>query len=490
MTMRDERINVEAVEQIESQRREDVVAEREQLIQQRGDAVNELVNSRYISLAIIAFVVGIVVENSAVLALSAFLFTSSIIAWLWSRSSLVGISYERKFHHTHVFPNEITSVEIVVENRKWLPTVWLSITDTWPYGFGPIDEYTLNEIVGNTAEGELANAYSLQWYERVRRRFDLLGRARGIYDLGPAVLSSGDPFSLFERMVAIGRTKRDYLVVYPELLPLEELGFPLKDPLGDLRVKRPLFEDTSRIIGVRDHQPHDSFRDIHWKATARVGQLQSKVYEPTRGINVVLAVNVASFELFWRGVWPEMLEYTLSITASLAQWTAEEGHTFGLICNGAYAHADQSIQVLPSRRPSQLKRVLEALAGTKFFVTKEFGRYVLDESPRLPVGAIIVMITPYVSDMIATSSVRLKAHGRQVVWTVLGNKAPEQISGIPMHHVPIPLKEPDWESVGGELTTTATYTNTEAAEFERRLSARERFLQQRDALEAKLESDQ
>ncbi len=479
--LRDERVQVEAAEEIEKQRRKDIEQDQQALVQTRGDSVNALVNSRYISLAVIAFVIGIVLENSLLIGLSAFLLSIAIIAWLWSRNSLVGISYQRRFLHTHVFPNEKSLVEIIVENRKWLPVVWLKIEDTWPYDFAPIDQNDLAEIAGNQEAGLLTNAYSLRWYERVRRRYELQGNTRGIYDIGPVYINSGDPFSWFERMAVIERTKRDYLVVYPTLIPLEELGFPLKDPLGDKRVRRPLFEDVSRVIGIRDHQPQDSFRDIHWKATARTGKLQSKVYEPTRGINVILAVNVASFELYWRGVWPEMLEYTLSVAASLAQWTAEEKYSFGLICNGAYAHVDQSIRVLPSRRPSQLKRVLEALAGVKFFVTQEFGRYVLDESPRIPIGAVIVMITPYISDMIKSASIRLKTYGREVVWVVLGSKRPEEVYGITLHHIPIPIEEPDWKAVGDELMVN--YGETESEEIAQRLEARLRFLQSLNSVE-------
>lgn len=471
--MAQERVEVEAIRNIEEQRREDVSEQQAALIQKRGDTGRAFLNSRFISLAVIAFIIGIVAENPFLIALSGFLLTVAFMAWQWSRNSLVGVRYQRRFHHTHVFPNETTDVEIMIENRKWLPATWLTVEDTWPLAFAPTDEHIILENMGNQFEGLLSNAYTLRWYERIRRNFELQGRSRGIYDVGPAALSSGDPWGLFERLLLTSRSRRDYLVVYPEFLPLEALGFPLRDPLGDNRVRRRLFEDPSRVIGIRNYQPQDSFRDIHWKATARTGQMQSKVYEPTRGVNVVLAVNIASFEEFWRGVWPEMLEYTLSVAASLANWAAEKDHSFGLIANGAYARADQSIRILPSRRPSQLKHVLEALAGIKYFVTKEFGRHILDESPRLPIGATVVLVTPFISDMIAQSSVRLKAHGRQMVWVVLGPKAPAAIPGIPLHHLPIPE---------GAMTITdemQAFGNEETEEIARRRSARERFLQQR-----------
>ena len=472
--MQQERVQVDAALDIEEQRQDEQGDFQGALIQQRGDTINSLLNSRFVSLAVIAFVLGVAFNNSALIALSAFLTTTAFLAWLWSRNSLLGIRYERKFHHTHVFPGETTDVEIVVENRKWLPITWLNIEDIWPLGFAPSNENVLTELSGNQIEGSLDNAYSLRWYERVRRHYELKGRARGLYNIGPASITSGDPFSLFERLIITSRQRNDYLVVYPELLPIHDMGFPLHDPLGDKRVKRRLFEDPSRVIGIRDYQPQDTFRDIHWKATARMGELQSKIYEPTRGVNVVLALNIASFEQYWRGVWPEMLEYSISTTASVANWASEQHYSFGLICNGAYAKADQSIRVLPSRRPSQLKLVLEALAGVKYFVTKEFGRYVLDESARLPVGAIIVMVTPYLSDMMIASSMRLKRHGRQVVWLVVGQRPPQEVPGIPLYHMPIPLDEPNWDE--GDLSS---FDTEETREIERRLNAREQFLARR-----------
>lgn len=472
---------VESIEEIESQKREEEESLYAELIQRSGDTINALVNHRYVSLAVLAFVIGLITGNQTLIALTAFLLTVVVLAWLWSRNTLFGIFYQRRFHHTHAFPGEITEVEIVMENRKWLPVTWIQVEDNWPFAFSPTQEDVLAESNGDPNEGVLVNAYSLRWYERVRRRYELKAHRRGVYEIGPANILSGDPFSLFERLV-VTEERRHYLVVYPQLIPLEELGFPLHDPLGDRRVKRRLFEDPSRVIGIRDHQPRDTFRDIHWKATARAGQLQSKIYEPTRGINVVFAVNIASFEHFWRGVWPDMMEYTLSVAASLANWAAEQDYAFGLVCNGAYARADQPVRIPPGRRSNQLRMVLEALAGVKYFVTGEFGRYVLSESPKLPLGATIVMITPFISDMIATATQRLMNSGRQVVWVTLGKKKPDSIHNVPHHHVPIPKDEPDWTE--GELVGISK------EEQQRRLTARQRFLEQRAAQEQMLETVQ
>lgn len=441
-----------------------------------GDTVGALLNHRWVSLAVLAFLLSIAADNRALMAMTAFMLVTITIAWLWSRNTLINLAYRRKLHHTHAFPGETTEVEITIENKKWLPVTWLQVQDTWPTGFPPTRAEAMSESEGDPTTGYLTNAYALRWYERIRRRYELMAQKRGVYELGPVNMLSGDPFGLFERL-RTSKGREDYLIVYPEVRSLDQLGFPLHDPFGDRRVQRRLFEDPNRVIGVRDYQPQDTFRQIHWKATARTGQMQTKLYEPTRGASIVLAVNIASFETHWRGFWPDMTEYTLMVAASIAKWAVEQNYAVGLICNGALARSDQSFRIQPSRRNDQLSKILEALAGVNYFVTAEFGRYVLQESPRLPIGATMVMITPFISEMIATSSLRLRDSGRRVAWVNLGKKKPNELHGIRLYHLPIVFDEPDTSEDNLAMNTAMTLATplTTPDNYE---TPRQRFLRQ------------
>ena len=135
--------------------------------------------------------------------------------------------------------------------------------------------------------------FSLRWFERARRSYILLFRKRGIYAIGPARLDSGDLFGIFEQVKEVGPNQT--LTVFPTLLPFSEMGFPAEDPFGDRRSRRRLFEDPNRPMGVREYRPEDSFRRIHWPATARTGQLQVKVYQPTSGQVMMVCLNVSTF---------------------------------------------------------------------------------------------------------------------------------------------------------------------------------------------------
>ena len=420
-------------------------AEREersiQPVQGRGDTIHALLDHRWVSFAFITLIIAVVAQLPELMTLVAFIAVIVLVAWWWSQNSLRGLVYHRGLRYRRYFPDNEFQVEILVENRKLLPVSWFQVEDQWPMAVGLLREEDMPRTEDDPDVGYLINTYSLRWYERVRRRFDLVARQRGIYQLGPASLVSGDPFSLFDRKLTL-TDRNEIIMVYPHIRTLPELGLPLKDPFGDHRVQRRLFEDPHRTMGVRDYTPQDSFRHIHWKASAHAGQLQTRVYEPTRSLRTVLCLNTATFEQHWRGIWPAMLEYEMDVAASLANWGLSNGHSVGMAANGTLARSDQPFRIAPSRNPNQLRRILETLAAVSYFVTGSFERFLIDESPRIPWGATLVIITPFVNDAITGTIMRLRDSGRRVVLIVLGKQPPPQIPRVLTYHLPIQEEEP------------------------------------------------
>jgi uncharacterized protein (DUF58 family) len=213
-------------------------------------------NESWIALSIIIIIVGLLLQQPALLAVASLLLTVAGVSWVWNRYALHGVEYERTFSERRVFQGE--SVELVtrVTNRKLLPLSWLRVDDQVPADLNLLDGEVLPSVQPEL--GYLSELYALRWYERVNRRYRLKPHRRGFYAFGPVQLRSGDFFGLFERRQALLR--KDWLVVYPEVRPLYELGLPTKDPFGDSKAWQRIFEDPARTIGVREYQPEDSFR--------------------------------------------------------------------------------------------------------------------------------------------------------------------------------------------------------------------------------------
>ena len=392
-------------------------------------------NKSWIYLALILIPIALFFDIRAMLVISAFLLTIVPIAWWWNRHSLDGVAYQRSFGERRAFPGEVMDLTLAVSNQKILPLGWLVLQDQWSMAL-PLEEGRLFPTPSGQ-QGYFRSAFSIRWFERVNRHYQIRCSRRGFYPFGPARLRSGDIFGLFGQHRV--HNQLDWLIVYPQVLPLEALGFPQKEPFGETKASWRIFEDPSRAVGVRDYQPEDSFRHVHWKATARRQDLQIKVYEPTTSHNLGVFLNVATYAHHWQGVSPIILEKTIALAASIAHHAVDERYIVGLVANGSIPHSDQPIKVLPSRRPDQLARVLEALAAVTSFSTSSIESLLLAESPRLPWGATLVVVTAVVTDDLVSTLYRLHKVGRRLVLVSLEEESPPaflKLPGFVIHHLP------------------------------------------------------
>jgi len=394
----------------------------------------EQFSEAWLLLAIILTGIGLVMRRQGLLLVALALLSIVFVSWLWNRLALRGVDYRRVFSVRRAFCGETVEVALQVANRKLLPLSWLRLEDTFPTNL-PLEG---GEIVvsSGTNLGTLSTVFSLRWHERLGRRYKLHCTHRGFYPFGPAVLESGDLFGLFRSEKRL--EGQDWLIVYPKVLPLVELGLPAKNPFGDIREHKRMFEDPSRTVGVREHQHADGFRRIHWKATARQQRLQARDYEPTTSIKLVLFLNVATLPRHWLGTIPQLLERVVSVTASIASYAIGRRWAVGVLANGALPRSDQPIKVLPGRSPLQLTRILESLAAVSPFATSSIEYLLTSESPRLPWGATLVVVTAVVTPELEATLLRLKGGGRKLVLIALGSEAPDErrLPGIVVHHVP------------------------------------------------------
>jgi uncharacterized protein (DUF58 family) len=368
--------------------------------------------------------------------------TSTCLAWLWNRLVLQRVEYTREFATPRVFVGEQARLAVAVTNHKSLPVPWLRVEDAFPDSLSLIDR----ELKPSSAPGKtlLSHLVTLGPHERVRWTYEIDCTQRGFYFFGPVDMQSGDVFGFFARRKRLRAPTR--LIVYPRVRPLHELGFPGKDPFGELRTVRHIVEDPTHTVGIREYRPEDAIKRVHWKASARQGDLQVKVYEPTITQQLVVFLNVASFPKTWMGVIPERQEQAISVAASVAQHTVQRRFAVGLIANGSVPRSDQPIRVLPSRAPDQLTRVLEALAAVSGYATNDIEKLLAAQSTRLALGATLVVVTTVVTDDLLAQLLRLRDAGRRLALVSLDPEyKDDDLPGITTYH--IPLAEIDFAGV-------------------------------------------
>jgi uncharacterized protein (DUF58 family) len=409
----------------------DIAASRGLVLRERE---NSIFSDAWVFLALMFLLAGFVAGRHApLLALGGILLLIVGVSTVWKNLALLGVAYERSFDRTRVFPGEPVKLTVTMQNDKRLPLTWLRFRDELPVS--PDQDSIISQAAAELSGRHLLTyTLSMQSHEKIEREATLHFPRRGYYRLGPVTYESGDIFTLFT--VERQHKYLDTLVIYPQIYPLEELGLPAKEPFGEIRVRRSLFTDPIRTQGIRDYRPQDRFRDVHWKATARRGALQTKVYDPTTGMTITVFLNVATFPKHWMGFDPELLERAVSVAASVANYAIQEGWGAGVLANGSVPNSDQPIRVLPGRSPEQLAHVLEALAAVTEFATGSIELLMLRESPRLPWVSTLVLVTAVVTEEILVALLRLKEAGRRVVLVSLAEEPPPSFGNVLTYHIP------------------------------------------------------
>ncbi len=376
---------------------------------------------------------GVIFKSPAIVALvTAVLAVMGVARW-WQMHSLDGVLYRRRFHYTRGFPGEKIALRMEIENHKFLPLSWLRVFDPWPKPVAPAET---GVVLPSHIQDQvlLTNLVSLRWYETARRSYSLELRKRGVYKVGPVQLESGDMFGMYQQKREMKGAEQ--ITCFPALVPLPENTFPAEDPLGDRRASRRLFEDPNQPMGLREYRPEDSFRRVHWPATAHTGQLQVKVYQPVSSKVLTVCLNVSTFPYYWQGYHEGMLEQVIGLSAALASQGLHDGYQVGLISNGCLANSDQPFRIPPGRSPKQLASILQALAGVTPITIGSFESFLMKEIPRVAYGSMLIIVTAITSPELAQTLIRLKRHERRISMISIAQETPPVLPGIRCIHLP------------------------------------------------------
>ncbi|WP_225633586.1 DUF58 domain-containing protein [Streptomyces solaniscabiei] len=204
-------------------------------------------------------------------------------------------------------------VHLRIDNVSRLPTGLLMLQDRVPYVLGPRPRFVLDRVEPG---GRREVSY--------RVRSDLRGR----YPLGPLQLRLTDPFGMCELTRSF--STYDDLTVIPRVEPLppvrlsgEATGY------GDGRQRSPALAGEDDVI-PRGYRYGDDLRRVHWRSTARYGELMVRREEqPQRArCTVFLDTRGAAFE----GAGPDSaFEWAVSGAASVLVHMLERGYSVRLL---------------------------------------------------------------------------------------------------------------------------------------------------------------
>lgn len=315
-----------------------------------------------------------------------------ILSRFWSQRIKANLHVERRFTD-HVFSGDTVTLDLVVKNKGWLPIPWIVATESLPSELTPPMPSELLRLHGF---GERHIPYSF------------MCRHRGYYPLGPLKVATGDLLGIMPR---INQTlEKQYLTVYPKIIPMEQLGLPTRSPLAVLASRSPLFEDTSRVMGVRSYQPGDSQRSIHWSASASAGELLVKRYQPAIARETLICLDLNSDDYTQRY---GSTELAITTAASIAYHIiVRERQAVGLATEANVSGLGTQRYYLPPRlERGHLIQILEVLARVQTAPNLPFIEILRQERVRLAWGATMTIITGRESQELFDTVIGLKNAG-------------------------------------------------------------------------------
>lgn len=405
----------------------------ERLTRGGGSTRSLFFNRLWISSAVAVATVGMAIDDRGLTLLGVLVMVTAAIAWGWNRAMPARLRYSRTLGSERFFPGDRTELRIEIVNDKPLPIPWLTIEEEIGDGLRLADR--LSTPAGITGRRMFQLRTRLGPYERVVWRIPLECPTRGRHTIGPTRIRTGDPLGFFTNRLQV--ESETALIVYPRLHSLPPFHLPPRHASGDTRVPRHLLVDPLRVVGIRDYRPEDPFKSIHWKASARLGQLQVRVSEPTTTLQLAIFANIDTFEHYWEGLDIETAEQVIELTASLAVWAIDNRYVVSVASNGIVAGSDQTLRTPGGRGQEQRFRVLDGLAKLSPFSSAPFLRTLHAGCGRLQPGSTVVVITSLLPEGLVVQLQALAAAGQRVVLVPVGACPVPTVQGLIVRRLPM-----------------------------------------------------
>ncbi|MBT7916060.1 MAG: DUF58 domain-containing protein [Planctomycetaceae bacterium] len=239
-------------------------------------------------LFVVLFIVGgaIMREVNMLVILSGMLFGPLLLHWRLTISSLENLSFRRKFNNPTMAGVE-TRMEILLENhhRRW---------GVWFVQLHDRIRKVNQDSPADASEIQLAVPYIFgRSVARIPFTWDIA--QRGIYEMGPLYIESRFPFGLIRARRTL--RERESIIVCPQLGKLTPQWRRVIE--SDHHGLSGSFSRQGRSEGdyyaMRQWRSGDSTRWIHWRTTARLGELMVRQYEQQRDRAVGIVLDLSEF---------------------------------------------------------------------------------------------------------------------------------------------------------------------------------------------------
>lgn len=368
----------------------------------------------FIAILILVGLWGVIVSGATIYSRLLYLgILLSVGSWCWMFLLGRSLKFHRGARVQRASVGDIFDERFDVVNGSRFFAPWIEVLNDSPLPFAS-GSRLLTLVNGKQKRNYLART----WLTR-----------RGAFALGPTRVSTGDPFGLFRWSRHILATQT--LVILPMIFEIKSFVFRPGLLPGGRVIRRKSSDVTPHASGVREYTHGDAMKRIHWPTSIRRNQLMVKEFEQDPQAEVWLFLdsqrNVqvenphaqdefpVDTMLFGRRpkfqLPPSTLEYSISITASLAHYFLLQRRAVGFLSAG------QAFTIHPAERSDrQESKILETLAFVEANGELSLAALVAAQAAQLPKGSSAILITPSIrADLIVAAEELQRRYLRPIV---------------------------------------------------------------------------
>ena len=208
---------------------------------------------------------------------------------------------------------------------------------------------------------------------------------RGHFRIEPLHIRTGDPFGFFEASATVGQGVS--VIVYPKLEPLPAWRLPAASLEGSHASPERTLQTTPLVSTVRPYAPGDSMNRIHWRMTARHGEIQVKEFELEQTADAWIVLDLQRGIQAGRGE-GSTTEVAIQAAASIAHKAIGENRAVGMTVN-----ASRIAHLPPDRGGRQHLKIMQLLAAVDADGSAPLLETLIATVGRLKRGMTAVIIT-------------------------------------------------------------------------------------------------
>ena len=291
-----------------------------------------------------------------------------IVAYFWVWLLAQHLSGWRKMQYGWIAVGDILEEQFHLQNRCFVPALWVEVEDE-----SNVPGYS-SSIVRSVG----VNNHT-QW------RNSAMCVQRGAFHLGPWSIRTGDPFGIFSMTRHFDQVEE--IIIHPPIhIPLT-ISLPAGQSNGRTRSTHRSWKATINSATVREYQPRDPVRWVHWPTSARRDDLFVREFDLDAAGDIWIFIDLQADKQLGTGM-EGTEEHAILLAAALSVQGLRAVRQVGL---ATYGETPQLISAGKGR--GQQWRILRALALTKANGQTDISVGLEDLGKVVKRGAAVVVIT-------------------------------------------------------------------------------------------------